>query len=68
MVPDSVYVRHILLQGDNAEKEADSLKNVIAKGGNFTSLASLYSADKNSARTLKPERYVSPRRLTENGL
>ncbi len=49
MVPDSVYVRHILLQGDNAEKEADSLKNVIANGGNFTSLASLYSADKNSA-------------------
>ena len=49
MVPDSVYVRHILLQGDNAEKEADSLKTVIAKGGNFSSIASLYSSDKNSA-------------------
>lgn len=49
MIPDSVYVKHILLQGDNAEKEADSLKNVIAKGGNFSSLAALYSLDKNSA-------------------
>ena len=49
MIPDSVYVRHILLQGENAEKEADSLKTVIAKGGNFSSLAAIYSADKNSA-------------------
>lgn len=49
MVPDSVYVRHILLQGENAEHEADSLRGVIAAGANFTSIASLYSADKNSA-------------------
>ena len=49
MIPDSVYVKHILLQGENAEKEADSLKTVIEKGGNFSSLAAIYSADKNSA-------------------
>ena len=49
MIPDSVYVQHILLQGEDAQKTADSLRNVIAKGGNFSNLASLYSADKNSA-------------------
>lgn len=49
MIPDSVYVQHILLQGDDADKTADSLKNVIAKGENFSNLASLYSVDKNSA-------------------
>ncbi len=48
MIPDSVYVKHILLQGDDADK-ADSLKNVIAKGANFANVASVYSADKNSA-------------------
>lgn len=49
MIPDSVYVRHILLQGENAGHEADSLKAVIEKGGNFSNLAALYSADQNSA-------------------
>lgn len=49
MIPDSVYVKHILLNGANADKEADSLKTVIEKGGNFSNLAALYSEDKNSA-------------------
>ncbi len=49
MIPDSVYVKHILLQGEDADKKADSLKTVIEKGGNFSNLAALYSDDKNSA-------------------
>ena len=49
MVPDSVYVKHILLQGTDARQKADSLKNVVAKGGNFSSLVALYSADQGSA-------------------
>ncbi len=49
MVPDSAYVRHILLQGEDADKVADSLKNVIAGGESFSNIAALYSADKNSA-------------------
>lgn len=48
LIPDSVYVKHILLQGNDVEK-ADSLKNAIVKGANFSSVASIYSADKNSA-------------------
>ncbi|MBR1868494.1 MAG: SurA N-terminal domain-containing protein [Bacteroidales bacterium] len=49
MLPDSVYVKHILLQGDNARHTADSLAGVIAKGGNFASAAAVYSADQGSA-------------------
>ena len=49
MVPDSVYVKHILLQGMNARQLADSLKDVVAKGGNFSALAAEYSADSGSA-------------------
>ena len=49
MVPDSVYVKHILLQGADSRHLADSLCGVIAKGGNFANLAALYSVDKNSA-------------------
>ncbi len=47
-VPDSVYVKHILLQG-GTETKADSLLNVLAKGGNFSNLAASYSADTRSA-------------------
>ena len=39
LVSDSVYVKHILLQGTNAGKTADSLVNVVRKGGNFSALA-----------------------------
>ncbi len=47
-IPDSVYVKHILLQG-GSETKADSLLNVLAKGGNFSNLAASYSADTRSA-------------------
>ncbi len=48
-VPDSVYVKHILLQGTDARHLADSLSGVVAKGGNFSNLAALYSVDQSSA-------------------
>lgn len=49
MLPDSVYVKHILLQGVNAATKADSLVNVLKKGENFSNLASMYSLDTGSA-------------------
>ena len=52
-VPDSVYVRHILLQGDD-EALADSLVTVLEKGSDsFSNIAAMYSADQN---TNVPER------------
>ena len=52
-VPDSVYVRHILLQGDD-EALADSLVTVLRKGtDSFSNVAAKYSADQN---TNVPER------------
>ncbi len=48
MIPDSAYVKHILLQGTNAKSEADSLVNVIKKGENISNLAATYSLDKSS--------------------
>lgn len=47
MIPDSVYVKHILLQ-TNASV-ADSLLNVIRKGGDFSAIAAAYSDDQRSA-------------------
>lgn len=44
-MPDSVFVKHILLQGAD-EAKADSLL-AVAKKGNFAELAAIYSADKN---------------------
>ena len=44
-MPDSVFVKHILLQGEN-EAKADSLL-AVAKKGNFAQLAAQYSADQN---------------------
>ncbi len=46
-MPDSVFVQHILLQGDNAAK-ADSLISEINKGKSVAELATEFSADKNS--------------------
>ena len=46
-VPDSVYVRHIMLRGADAQHLADSLLDVVNKG-NFSTLAALYSDDKGS--------------------
>ena len=48
MMPDSAFVKHILLQGDNAAHTADSLVNVLKKGGNFANLAASFSADQAS--------------------
>ncbi|MGM9787823.1 MAG: SurA N-terminal domain-containing protein [Candidatus Cryptobacteroides sp.] len=48
-IPDSVYVKHILLQGDDAAHKADSLCKVIAKKpASFQALAAEFSADQNS--------------------
>lgn len=49
MLPDSAFVKHILLQGDNAAHVADSLAAVLKKGGNLANLAAAYSADQASA-------------------
>jgi len=48
MIPDSAYVKHILLQSADADHVADSLLNVIKKGENFANLAALYSDDQGS--------------------
>lgn len=48
MLPDSVKVSHIMLQGEEAKK-ADSLMAVLAKGGSYEELAKQYSSDKASA-------------------
>ena len=47
-VPDSVYVRHIMLQGADARHLADSLLPLVNKN-NFATMATLYSADKGNA-------------------
>ena len=49
MMPDSAFVKHILLQGENAGQVADSLVNVLKKGGNFANLVAAYSVDQASA-------------------
>ena len=48
MIPDSAYVKHILLQSADADHVADSLLNVINNGENFANLAALYSDDQSS--------------------
>ena len=48
MLPDSVYVSHILLQGEDVAL-ADSLVTVLKKGTDkFANVAALYSADQNA--------------------
>lgn len=47
MVPDSVFVKHILLQGEQ-EALVDSLVDVLKRGReSFANVAALYSADQN---------------------
>lgn len=46
-LPDSVFVRHILLQGAN-EAKADSILNAVRNGADFAALAAKYSADQNT--------------------
>ena len=49
-VPDSVYVKHILLQGTGAAQRADSLAAVLAKTpARFGALVAEFSADQGSA-------------------
>lgn len=49
-VPDSVYVRHILFQGSDADAKADSVLAVLKAGGeSFSNLAAQYSSDSQSA-------------------
>lgn len=49
-LPDSVFVKHILLQGDGAEQLADSLAKVASRRGtNFSNLVANYSVDLSSA-------------------
>lgn len=48
-IPDSAYVKHILLRGATADARADSLLGVLAKGENFSNLAAAYSVDAQSA-------------------
>ena len=47
-IPDSVYVRHILLQA-GSESKADSLLNVLSKGESFSNVVASFSADTRSA-------------------
>ena len=44
---DSAFVRHIMLDAGSGNL-ADSLVNVLKRGGNFTALAAQYSLDQNS--------------------
>lgn len=49
-VPDSVYVKHILLQGNDSKHRADSLVSVLKKyPARFAELAAEFSADQGSA-------------------
>ncbi len=47
MIPDSVYVRHILLQGENEDLADSLLTEVKKRGSNFANMAAIYSADQN---------------------
>lgn len=47
-LPDSVYVRHIMLGGADARQTADSLMGVVNKN-NFSVLAALHSLDRGNA-------------------
>ena len=49
MVPDSAYVKHILLQGENARHIADSLCATMRRGSDFAALAATWSVDQGSA-------------------
>ncbi len=46
MLPDSIFVQHILLPVDQ-DKKADSLLAVLKNGADFSSIAREYSLDKN---------------------
>ena len=47
-LPDSVYVKHILLQGSEAKTTAEEVLAKLRKGERFSALAAEYSTDKGS--------------------
>ena len=47
-LPDSVYVKHILLQGSEAKATAEEVLAKVRKGEKFSALAAEYSTDKGS--------------------
>ena len=47
-LPDSVYVKHILLQGSEAKATAEEVLAKLRKGERFSALAAEYSTDKGS--------------------
>lgn len=47
-LPDSVYVKHILLQGSEAKATAEEVLAKLRKGEKFSALAAEYSTDKGS--------------------
>lgn len=47
-LPDSVYVKHILLQGSEAKTTAEEVLAKLRKGEKFSALAAEYSTDKGS--------------------
>jgi len=50
MIPDSAYVKHILLTGDRAAEVADSLSSVIKSNStSFSNLVAQYSLDQSSS-------------------
>ncbi|MCQ2153014.1 MAG: SurA N-terminal domain-containing protein [Bacteroidales bacterium] len=49
LMPDSVYVRHILVGDVTTKDRADSLVDVIKRGGSFSALVALHSQDQSSA-------------------
>ena len=51
---DSVFVKHILLQGDNAEETAKEVLSELKGGKKFEDLVASYSADVNSAAEGEP--------------
>ncbi|MCQ2146354.1 MAG: peptidyl-prolyl cis-trans isomerase, partial [Bacteroidales bacterium] len=46
---EEAYVKHILLQGEDAQATAETVLAAVKKGENFANLAAEYSADKGSA-------------------
>lgn len=53
-VSDSVFVKHILLQGDDAKTVAEQILGEIKGGKNFADLVAMYSVDTNSAAEGEP--------------
>ena len=53
-ISDSVFVKHILLQGNDAATTADEIVSELKGGKNFADLVALYSADTRSSAEGEP--------------